>query len=217
MLMSRFTEKNMDQLEENEGAKRMGVLYQAVVIGVSFGGLDALKTILPILVPDFPLPIMVVQHHDPRADDFLATHLDKICQIRVKVAEEKERVEAGVAYLAPANYHLLVEDDYTLSLSVDEKVNFARPSIDVLFESAADAYVSRLIGIILTGANQDGSQGLRIIKQCGGLAVVQDPKSAAASSMPEAALSATEVDYVLPLAEIGGFLNNIMGLQTKPG
>lgn len=193
----------------------MGGRYHAVCIGVSFGGMQALKTILPLLLSDFPVPIMVVQHHDPRADDFLATYLDNICQIRVKVAEEKERVEAGVAYLAPANYHLLVEDDYTLSLSVDEKVNFARPSIDVLFESAVDAYGSRLIGLILTGANQDGSHGLQVIKEYGGLAVVQDPKSAVAPSMPEAALAATRVDYVLPLGEIGGFLNNIFGLKTS--
>lgn len=192
----------------------MGVFYEAVVMGVSFGGLEALRTVLPLLVLDFPAPIMVIQHHDPRANDFLATYLDNLCRIRVKVAEEKEKVEPAVAYLAPANYHLLVEDDHTLSLSVDEKVHFARPAIDVLFESAADAYGSRLIGVILTGANQDGSQGLRIIKECGGLAVVQDPKSAQAPSMPEAALDATEVDYVLSLNEIGDLLNNIMGRET---
>lgn len=192
----------------------MGVFYEAVVMGVSFGGLEALRTVLPLLVLDFPAPIMVIQHHDPRANDFLATYLDNLCRIRVKVAEEKEKVEPAVAYLAPANYHLLVEDDHTLSLSVDEKVHFARPAIDVLFESAADAYGSRLIGVILTGANQDGSQGLRIIKECGGLAVVQDPKSAQAPSMPEAALNATEVDYVLSLNEIGDLLNNIMGRET---
>ncbi len=212
--MSKFTGKNMTNVGENGDANSTGGLYQAVVIGVSFGGLQALRAIMPILVSDFPAPIMVVQHHDPRADDFLATHLNNLCRIRVKVADEKERVEPGVAYLAPANYHLLVEDDYTLSLSVDEKVNFARPSIDVLFESAADAYGSQLIGVVLTGANQDGSQGLRIIKDCGGLAVVQDPKTAVAPSMPEAALAVTEVDYVLPLGEIGGFLNNIMGMET---
>jgi len=204
----------MVKAEEKVSSNRIGILYKAVVMGVSFGGLKALKTVLSILVPDFPASIMVVQHHDPRADDFLATYLDKLCQIRVKVAEEKEKIEPGVAYLAPANYHLLVEDDHTLSLSVEEKVHFARPAIDVLFESAADAYGSRLIGIILTGANQDGSQGLRLIKECGGLAVVQDPKSAVAPSMPEAALVATEVDYVLSLNEIGDLLNNIMGRET---
>lgn len=192
----------------------MGGYYKAVVIGVSFGGIEALKKVLPLLVTDFPASIMVIQHLDPRADDFLATYLDNLCRIRVKTAEEKEKVKLGVAYLAPANYHLLVEDDHTLSLSVDEKVHFSRPAIDVLFESAADAYGPRLIGVILTGANQDGSKGLRIIKECGGLAVVQDPKSAAAPTMPEAALAATEVDYVLPLNEIGDFLNNIMGRET---
>lgn len=192
----------------------MAAVYEAVVIGVSFGGLKALQAILPTIFPDFPGPIMVVQHQDPLADDFLARHLDELCRFRVKVAEEKEMAAPGVVYLAPANYHLLVEDDHTLSLSVDEKVNFARPAIDVLFESAADAYESRLIGVILTGANQDGSQGLRRIKEFGGLTVVQDPQTAKAPSMPEAALAATEVDYVLPLDEIGDFLNNIMGMGT---
>lgn len=203
----------MAQAEKN-AFKQDGVFYKAVAMGVSFGGLEALRTLLPLLVPDFPAPIMVIQHHDPQANDFLANYLDNLCRIRVKTAEEKEKVEPGVAYLAPANYHLLIEDDHTLSLSVDEKVHFARPAIDVLFESAADAYGSRLIGVILTGANQDGSQGLRIIKECGGLAVVQDPKSAVAPSMPEAALAATEVDYVLSLNEIGDLLNNIMVRET---
>ncbi len=180
-------------------------------MGVSYGGLKALENILPIISSDFPAPIMVVQHHDPLADDFLARHLNRLSQVQVKVAEEKEKAVAGVVYLAPANYHLLVEDDHTLSLSIDEKVNFARPAIDVLFESGADAWQARLIGIILTGANHDGSQGLHRIKKLGGLTIVQDPQTAQAQTMPESALAATEVDYVLPLDEIGYFLNDVMG------
>lgn len=201
----------MWQSKQGENKNRMSIDYEAVVMGVSFGGFQALQDILPVLAPDFPAPVMVVQHHDPRADDFLARHLDDRCRLRVKMAEEKETAMPGVIYLAPANYHLLVEDDHTLSLSVDEKVNFARPAIDVLFESAADAYGPRLMGVILTGANQDGSQGLRRIKEYGGLTVVQDPQTAVAPSMPEAALAATEVDHVLPLAKIGDFINTIMG------
>ncbi len=189
--------------------RKKSIPYEAVVIGVSFGGLKALQKILPAIHPDVPAPIMVVQHQDPLADDFLARHLDSLSKIRVKVAEEKELATPGTVYFAPANYHLLVEDDHTLSLSVDEKVNFSRPAIDVLFESAADAYGSRLIGIILTGANQDGSLGLKRIKEYGGLAVVQDPRTAQAPSMPEAALAALEVDYVLPLNEIANFINTI--------
>ena len=184
--------------------------YEAVVMGVSYGGLKALENILPIISSDFPAPIMVVQHQDPLADDFLAKHLNRLSQVQVKVAEEKEKAVAGVVYLAPANYHLLVEDNHTLSLSIDEKVNFARPAIDVLFERGADAWQARLIGIILTGANHDGSQGLQRIKKLGGLAIVQDPQTAQAQAMPESALAATEVDYVLQLGEIGYFLNDII-------
>jgi len=190
--------------------------YDAVVIGASFGGMEALTKILSVLEEDFPAPILVVQHQDPQADDFLAHYLNNRCQIRVKIAEEKENLAPGVAYLAPANYHLLVEDDHTLSLSVEEKVNFSRPSIDVLFESAADAYGSHLIGLILTGANHDGSHGLRMIKECGGMALVQDPCTAQASSMPEAALLSTSVDFVLPLDELGNCLTAIFSPdQTK--
>lgn len=200
-----------DQLKENRGERAKD--YEAIVMGVSYGGLKALQVILPTLCADFPCPIMVVQHQDPLADDFLARHLDALSRVRVTVADEKETAKAGVVYLAPANYHLMVEDDHTLSLSVDEKVNFARPSIDVLFESAADAYAANLIGVILTGANHDGSQGLRQIKKQGGLTVVQDPRTAKAKNMPEAALAITKVDHILPLSGLGDFLNTIMGLK----
>lgn len=116
---------------------------------------------------------------------------------------------AGVVYIAPANYHLLLEQDETLSFSAEEKVNFARPAIDVLFETAADAYGSGLIGIILTGAGSDGSKGLKKIRESGGLVIVQDPATAQADAMPRAAIAITPVDHILPLPEIGPFLNRI--------
>jgi two-component system chemotaxis response regulator CheB len=112
----------------------------------------------------------------------------------------------GTIYLAPANYHLLVEKDKTLALTVDEAVNYSRPSIDVLFESAADVFGQGLIGVILTGANEDGSQGFKIIKETGGITVVQDPATAGVSVMPQAAVDCVEVDHLLPLEEIGPFL-----------
>lgn len=180
--------------------------YKAVVMGVSFGGLSALKTIIPQLPADFPVPIMVVQHHDRHADDFLASFLNNLSALQVKVAEEKEKATGGFVYLAPANYHLLVEDDTTLSLSLDEKINYARPSVDVLFESAADVYGARLIGIILTGANKDGSKGLRCIQKCGGLTIVQDPVTAEAANMPEAAIAATTVDHIVDLNAVAPLL-----------
>ncbi len=121
-------------------------------------------------------------------------------------AGEKEELRPGKVYLAPANYHLLVEDDRTLSLSVDERVNFARPSVDVLFETASDAFGSRLVGIILTGANRDGSMGLKKIRQNGGLTLVQAPETAFADGMPRAAIAACAADHILPLDQIGPFL-----------
>ncbi|MBW6521467.1 MAG: chemotaxis protein CheB [Desulfoarculaceae bacterium] len=183
--------------------------YDAVVIGVSAGGLNALRAILPRLPEKFPLPVVVVQHRGVESDGFFAQYLDQRCAVQVKEAEEKEQAVPGTVYLAPANYHLLLEDDRTFSLTLESRVCFARPSIDVLFESAADVYGSRLIGIILTGANDDGSRGLAAIKKRGGLAVVQDPVGAEVETMPLAALQTADVDFVLPLGAIGLFLANL--------
>lgn len=183
--------------------------YDAVVIGASTGGLYALERLLARLNADFRLPVLVVQHQHPRSNNFLVTYLNAHCQIPVQEALDKEPICAGVVYIAPPNYHLLVEMDRTLSLASTEKVNYARPSIDELFFTAAEAYRSQVIGVILTGANTDGSQGLRMIKTVGGLAIVQDPATAEAPSMPEAALKATTVDYMLPIEEIGALLNDI--------
>ena len=178
--------------------------FRAVVIGVSAGGIQALSTLLPLLPKDFSLPILVVQHRLAGSDDYITKSLNQICAMQVKEAEEKEAVKAGCVYLAPADYHLLVERDQTLSLSVDEKVNYSRPAIDVLFESAAYAWSSGLIGIVLTGANSDGAKGLALVKQLGGTAIVQNPDTAEHGTMPRAALASA--DYVLELPEIGNKL-----------
>lgn len=180
--------------------------YQAVVIGASAGGMKALQAILKSLPQDYSLPIMIVQHMHPESDEYMTKILNEECLLTVKQADEKESVKSGTVYFAPPNYHLLVEADKTLSLTVNERVCFARPSIDVLFETAADTYGESLIGIILTGGNYDGSRGLKRVKESGGLAIVQDPKSAEAESMPREAIAATKVDYILPLNEIGPFL-----------
>ena len=178
--------------------------FRAVVIGVSAGGIQALSTLLPLLPKDFSLPILVVQHRLAGSDDYITKSLNQICAMQVKEAEEKEAVKAGCVYLAPADYHLLVERDQTLSLSVDEKVNYSRPAIDVLFESAAYAWSSGLIGIVLTGANSDGAKGLALVKQLGGTAIVQNPDTAEHGTMPRAALASA--DYVLELSKIGDML-----------
>ncbi|MBE0647506.1 MAG: chemotaxis protein CheB [Bacteroidales bacterium] len=184
--------------------------YQAVVIGSSAGGLHALKTIFESLDGKFPLPVIVVQHMSPDADDYLATFLNSMKKIRVKEADEKEIPKAGVAYIAPPNYHLLMEHDGSFTLTIGERVNYARPSVDVLFETAAEFYGEDLIGIILTGANNDGSLGLKKIKEHGGLTIVQDPNEAESDTMPRTALEMAKPDHVLTLKEIANFLNSLI-------
>jgi two-component system chemotaxis response regulator CheB len=180
-----------------------------VVIGVSAGGVEALKVLLPALPASFPFPIAIVQHRDRRSDGFLASYLNGMSRIAVSEAEDKEPFCAAHAYLAPAGYHLLIESDRSLSLTIDERVNYCCPSIDVLFESAANVFGQSLIGIVLTGANADGAQGLKTIKTRGGLALVQDPQTAASTAMPRAALEATPVDHVVTLERIAPLLTQI--------
>lgn len=183
-------------------------MFEGAVIGVSAGGLHALKTILPALPAALPLSIAIVQH-GAQPNAYLADYLNRLSAIVVKEAEDKETMLSGTAYLAPAGYHLLIEPDRSFSLSVDEKVNFSRPSIDLLFESAADVFGEALIGIILTGANSDGARGLKAIKRHGGLVIVQDPKTAEAPFMPRAALRALTVDHVVNLERMALLLRQL--------
>lgn len=178
-------------------------------MGVSAGGMKALKAVLPALGAGFRLPVAIVQHLDARSDSYLADYLDNLSAIQVKEAEDKESLAPGTAYLAPAGYHLLIEPDKSFGLSVEEKVNFSRPAIDLLFETAAQAYGEKLIGIVLTGANADGAKGLKAIKDRGGLAIVQDPKTAEVRYMPQAALDATPVDHVVSLERIAPLLSKL--------
>jgi two-component system chemotaxis response regulator CheB len=187
--------------------------FRAVVAGVSTGGVEALKLVLGGLPRDFPLPVMVVAHISPEADNGLALLLDDQCGIRIKEAEELEETAAGTVYLAPPNYHLLVERNATLSLSVDPPVRFARPSVDVLFESAAVAFGPALIGVVMTGAGSDGSHGLRLIKEVGGVTVVQDPATAEADPMPRSAIETVSPDYIAPLVDIAPLLVRLANSQ----
>ena len=188
--------------------------YKAVVIGTSAGGMEALGLILEKLPSNFPVPILIVQHLSPDSDGYMARRFNELYGLKIKEADEKEKPLPGTVYIAPANYHLLVEIDQHLSLTVGEKVNYARPSVDVLFESAADTYGSGLIGIILTGANSDGSNGLKVIKENGGLAIVQNPYRAVAQAMPKAAIKMADVDYVLEVSEIGEKLIELVGCRN---
>ena len=177
--------------------------FSCVVIGVSSGGLDALTLLLTSLPGDFPVPIAVVQHEKADSGDLLAGILNRKTELTVRTAEEKEPVEIGKVYICPADYHLLIEENRTLSLSVEPKVNYARPSIDVLFQTAALAYANELIGIILTGASSDGAKGLSEVIRYGGYSIVQDPETAYSRFMPDAALKVCpQVDEILDLEKI---------------
>lgn len=183
--------------------------YSVVVIGASAGALDALSNILPALPEDFPLPILIVVHLPPDRTSALPELMKAKCKLDVREAEDKEPILPGTIYIAPPDYHLLVEPNKRLSLSSDEAVMFSRPSIDVLFESAADAYHDGdLIGIVLTGANYDGAKGLKAICAAGGAAWVQNPATAQASTMPEAALEACPEAKSLELTQIVAHLKD---------
>jgi two-component system, chemotaxis family, protein-glutamate methylesterase/glutaminase len=179
---------------------------EAIVIGASAGALEALSAILPSLPANYRLPLLVVVHVPPDKKSILAELLQAKCSIKVREAEDKEPSSGGTAYFAPPNYHLLVETDRSLSLSNDEPVFYSRPSLDVLFESAADAYGPSLIAIVLTGANQDGAKGLKAVTEAGGTAIVQSPEGAYASAMPEAAIAECPGARVMSLREIAVYL-----------
>lgn len=182
---------------------------EAVVIGASAGALEALSVILPTLPADYPLSVMVVVHIPQDKPSILAELFQAKCRLPVKEAEDKEPICRGTIYFAPPDYHLLVEMDHSLSLSSDEPVLYSRPSIDVLFESAADAYGPGLIGIVLTGANQDGAGGLKAIAGAGGVTIVQEPVGAFAPAMPEAAKAACPGARTMSLDAIAGFLREV--------
>lgn len=182
----------------------------AVVMGVSAGGFKALHRILPILYADFPLPIMVVQHRKPDEEAYFIQSLENKCLLHVQEVIDKMKILPGNIYIAPGGYHLLVEKDLTLSLSVDPPVCHCRPSIDVLFESAAEAFASRLVGIIMTGANSDGSNGIKVIKSLGGITIAQNPETADINYMPLSAIKTGAVDHILHLDEITQFLIGLL-------
>jgi len=185
--------------------------YQAIVIGVSAGGLAALSKLFGCLPAGFELPVIIVQHVHAKAIRQRFTHFNDKCPLTIKEAEDKETIQPGFVYFAPPDYHLLVEREETFSLSIDARVNYSRPSIDVLFESAAFVWSSGLIGILLTGANNDGAKGMHWIKEYGGLTIVQDPLTAEYPVMPKAAIDAGAADKILPIEDIGELLRAFSG------
>lgn len=180
--------------------------YAAIVIGASAGGFHALMQLLEGLPRNYSIPILLVQHRWKDSGDLLEQLLQRRCQITIKQADEKDPILPGIVYVAPPDYHLLVETDRSLSLSADTRVCYSRPSIDVLFESAAFAYRDKLIGIILTGANNDGANGISKIMASGGLTIAQNPEEAQFPFMTEASIETGAVRYIWSIATIRNFL-----------
>jgi two-component system chemotaxis response regulator CheB len=181
----------------------------AIVVGASAGALEALSVILPSLPADFRAPIIIVVHIPPDKRSVLAELFQAKCRVQVIEVEDKEPLKPATAYFAPPDYHLLVEDTETLGLTNEEPVLFSRPSIDVLFESAADVYGSDVTAILLTGANQDGARGLAAVAKAGGRVIVQDPETAFAAAMPEAGLNFCPNAEVLSLDGISEYLRRV--------
>ena len=174
----------------------------AVAIGASAGGVEVLSVLLSALPASCRASFFIVMHIPRERPSLLADVFNARCALPVREAEDKEPVQPGTVYFAPPDYHLLLDRGPALALSSDEPVHFSRPSIDVLFESAADIYGERLLGLILTGANQDGAEGLAAVGRAGGRTVVQEPGGAAVPFLPEAALQVGPVDFVLSLAQL---------------
>jgi two-component system chemotaxis response regulator CheB len=190
--------------------------YSVIGIGTSWGGLAALTKLLGDLPADFSIPIVVVQHRSPSSEHLLGQLLQDATELTVCEVEDKDELTPGTVHLAPANYHVVI-DRGNMSLTVEEPVRFSRPSIDVMLTSAADTYQSAAIGVVLTGANEDGSRGLAHIVRRGGRALVQNPKTAEIPIMPEAAIRAVPTAEVLTLDKIVARLIELSAVQAKVG
>jgi two-component system, chemotaxis family, protein-glutamate methylesterase/glutaminase len=188
--------------------------YELIAVGTSWGGLAALGRLLDHVPETLDLPIVIAQHRGPESvRGALESSLQRRVRRRVREVEDKDPIEPGHVYLAPPDYHLLVEHG-SFALSLEGRVRHARPSIDVLFESAADTYGAGVIGIVLTGANDDGAAGLARIEERGGLAIVQDPETAEAREMPEAAIAAASAPTILALDRIGPYVAELMSVEA---
>ncbi len=182
-------------------------------MGASAGGVDAWTVILPKLPLSIPVPIIIAQHTSPSSENYIPIFLNDLCRLNVKEAEEKEELITGNIYFSIPNYHLLIEEDLTFSLSIEDKVNFSRPSIDILFESASLVFGNKLIGILLTGSNSDGSNGLKTIKENGGLTIVKNPETANVNQMPLSAINKFNPDKVLNLDQIAPYLIELFKIE----
>lgn len=183
---------------------------KALVIGGSAGSLEVLLKVLPDLRTDLSFPIIIVVHRKQGTDFLLADLLSSKTALKVKEVEEKEEINAKTIYIAPSDYHLLIEKDFSFSLDYSEKINYSRPSIDVTFQSAAEVYTDRLACLLLSGSNTDGVNGLIIMKSYGGLALAQDPNTASMAYMPEQAILKVEIDQVLKTEDMANYINSLV-------
>ena len=188
---------------------------KALVIGGSAGSIEVIVKILRKLEKNLSIAIIIIVHRKSSSDASLTNLFNNRSIIEVTEADEKEVILPGRIYLAPANYHLLIETDHTFSLDASEKVEYSRPSIDVTFQSAADVYGESLAALLLSGANSDGSEGLLTIAKAGGLTIVQDPDSAEVGFMPKAAIFKTVVDYIIDADDLPDFINKLSAAQLS--
>jgi len=193
-----------------ERGNAMDTPYEIVAIAASAGGISALRHVLGALPAGFPVPVAVVQHLDPRHRTIIAEVLGRRISLPVRLAQEGEHADPGTIYIAPPDRHLLVGASGTLTLSSSELVHFVRPSADLLFESVAGSYGPRAIACVLTGSGRDGAMGAAAVKSRGGTVIAEDPELAEFKGMPEAAVAAGAVDYVLPLAEIAAVIRGLV-------
>ena len=193
----------------------MSARYAIAVVGTSWGGLAALRELVSCLPADLPLPVVVIQHRHRMSDNALPQLLQDKTSLRVCEVEDKMPMECGSVYVAPADYHLLVEPEY-FTLSVEDPIRYSRPSIDLTFTSASDTFGPKVIGVVLTGANADGAQGLKRIVDRGGAAIVQEPVTAESPAMPNAAIKAVPTARVLTLDAIGGAVSELAAMTELP-
>lgn len=182
---------------------------QLIAIGGSAGSLDVILKLIPALNPRLPAAIIIVTHRKASSEEILVDLLNAKSTWPVREAEEKDTITPNTIYIAPTDYHLLIEQDRSFSLDVSEKVNYSRPSIDITFESAADVYGPAVLGMLLSGANADGVEGLQRIKARGGLCLVQDPDTADVGYMPRQAVEQVKVDKVLPADQLASYINSL--------
>jgi two-component system chemotaxis response regulator CheB len=199
----------------NAPGRDLGGRFDIVAVTASAGGVQALSAFVRALPPDFPVPVLVVQHLDPRHETILADILDRRSALRVKLAEAGEHAERGTVYVAPPNHHLVVGPDAVMSLSDSARTHFVRPAADILFESVAAAYGPRAIVCVLTGTGRDGAAGVGAVKAGGGTVIVEDPATADFSGMPGAAVGTGHADLVLPLHEIPTTIHDLL-VATRP-